>query len=155
MFSFLPVLVTAAVPAPTAEHAIRKATPVLVVERIEPSLSLWVERLGFEKTAEVPEGGRLGFVILARGGIEIMYQTRESVATEIETADLPRALLPPQGSQTTLFLEIDNLDDVRKKLEGFDVLLPYRKTAYGAEELWLKEPGGHIIGFAQFPEPEP
>lgn len=28
----------------------------------------------------------------------------------------------------------------------------YRKTAYGAEELWMREPGGHIVGFAEFPK---
>jgi hypothetical protein len=130
---------------------LRKMTPVLVVDRIEPALPLWVDRLGFEKTAEVPEGDHLGFVILSKGGLEVMYQTRESVATEIAGADLPRALMPPAGSQTSLFCEVEDLDQIRKKLEGFDVLLSYRKTGYGSEELWLREPGGHIVGFAQFP----
>ena len=130
---------------------VRKMTPVLIVERIEPALQLWVDRLGFEKTAEVPEGDHLGFVILSREGLEIMYQTRESVQTEIATADLPRGLMPPAGSQTSLFCEVANLEEIRKKLEGFDVLLPYRKTFYGSEELWMREPGGHIVGFAQFP----
>jgi hypothetical protein len=130
---------------------VRKMTPVLIVERIEPALALWVDRLGFEKTTEVPEGDHLGFVILSRGGLEVMYQTRESVETEIATADLPRALMPQAGSQTSLFCEVENLDEIRKKLEGFDVLLSYRKTFYGSEELWMREPGGHIVGFAQFP----
>jgi len=43
------------------------------------------------------------------------------------------------------------LDEIREKLQGFHVLVPYRKTAYGAEELWLKEPGGNLIGFASIP----
>jgi hypothetical protein len=131
---------------------VRKMTPVLVVERIEPSLALWVERLGFEKAIEVPEGDHLGFVGLSREGLEVMYQTRESVETEIATADLPRALLPDPKSRTTLFCEVDDLREIRERLSGLDVLLPYRKTAYGAEELWLREPGGHIVGFAEFPK---
>jgi hypothetical protein len=76
---------------------VRKMTPVLVVDRIEPSIELWVDRLGFEKTLEVPEGGHLGFAAFAWEGLEIMYQTRESVETEVRTADLPRALLPDDG----------------------------------------------------------
>lgn len=153
MFRLLPLFVTAtALRAAAADKPIRRVTPVLIVDRIEPALALWVDRLGFEKTAEVPEGDHLGFVILSRDGLEIMYQTRQSVAAEIETADLPRALLPPAGSQTALFCEVEDLEEIRQKLQGFEILLSYRKTSYGAEELWLREPGGHVIGFAQFPE---
>lgn len=131
--------------------SVRKMTPVLIVERIEPSIELWVDRLGFEKTIEVPEGDHLGFAAFAREGLEIMYQTRESVETEVRTADLPKALLPVAANRTTLFCEVSDLKAIREKLQGLDILLPYRKTAYGAEELWMKEPGGHIVGFAEFP----
>jgi uncharacterized glyoxalase superfamily protein PhnB len=130
----------------------KKLTPVLVVEEIEPSLRLWVERLGFEKTAEVPEGDKLGFVILARGGVEIMYQTRLSAEREVEREGLPQAMRPVPG-RTALFIELDGvseLDEIRQKVEGFEVIVPYRETAYGAKELWLREPGGHLVGFAAF-----
>ncbi|HUP61024.1 MAG TPA: hypothetical protein VNA69_11450 [Thermoanaerobaculia bacterium] len=40
-----------------------KITPVLIVPAIEPVLPLW-ESIGFTRTAEVPHGDRLGFVIL-------------------------------------------------------------------------------------------
>jgi len=43
-----------------------KITPVLVVEEIEPCLPFWVDRLGFQNVAQVPEGDSLGFVILVR-----------------------------------------------------------------------------------------
>jgi len=132
--------------------SVRKMTPVLVVERIEPSIELWVDRLGFEKTIEVPEGDHLGFAIFAREGLEIMYQTRESVETEVRTAELPKALVPAEESRTTLFCEVSDLKAIREKLQGLEILLPFRKTAYGSEELWMREPGGHIVGFAEFPK---
>ena len=132
--------------------SVRKMTPVLIVDRIEPSIALWVDRLGFEKTIEVPEGDHLGFAAFASEGIEVMYQTRESVETEVRTAGLPRELLPAAGSRATLFCEVADLKAIREKLRGFEVLLSYRKTAYGAEELWMREPGGHIVGFAEFPK---
>jgi len=132
--------------------SVRKMTPVLIVDRIEPSLALWVDRLGFEKTIDVPEGDHLGFAAVVSGGIEIMYQTRESVETEVRSADLPKALLPVEGSRTTLFCEVEDLKAIRERLQGLEILLPYRKTAYGAEELWMREPGGHIVGFAEFPK---
>ncbi|HEY1213491.1 MAG TPA: hypothetical protein VGE93_07640 [Bryobacteraceae bacterium] len=52
-----------------------KITPILTVERIETSLPFWVERMGLEKTVEMPDGDRLGFVILTRSGTELMLQT--------------------------------------------------------------------------------
>ncbi len=131
--------------------SVRKMTPVLVVERIEPSIAFWLDRLGFEKTLEVPEGDHLGFAAFEGDGIEVMYQTRESVETEVRSAGLPEELLPAAGSRTTLFCEVSDLKAIREKLQGFEILLSYRKTAYGAEELWVREPGGHIVGFAEFP----
>ena len=62
---------------------ISKLTPVLMVEAIEPVLDFWIKRLGFNKTTEVPHEGHLGFVILEKDGIEIMYQTKASVAADI------------------------------------------------------------------------
>jgi len=55
----------------------KKLTPVIIVDQIEPCLPFWIERLGFIKTAEVPEGDKLGFVILVKGNVEIMYQTKQ------------------------------------------------------------------------------
>jgi len=127
----------------------KKVTPILVVEEIEPSLRLWVDRLGFQKTAEVPEGEKLGFVILARDGLEIMYQSRLSIEREVEREGLPQAMKAAPGG-STLFIEVSDLDEIRRKVEGFDVLVPHRETSYGAHELWLREPGGHLIGFAAF-----
>ena len=45
---------------------VKKLTPVLMVDAIEPCLPLWTERLGWTKTAEAPDGDKIGFVILAR-----------------------------------------------------------------------------------------
>lgn len=124
----------------------KKVTPVLYVEEIEPALPFWMERLGFEKTAEVPHGDRLGFVILQRGGVEIMYQTRDSVLD-----DLPELGTIPTGG-SMLFVEVDDLDAVERALEGIPPVTPRRKTFYGSEELVVREPAGNIVNFAQFPE---
>ena len=34
---------------------VKKITPILFAEEIEPCLKFWMERLGFEKTIDVPE----------------------------------------------------------------------------------------------------
>jgi len=61
---------------------LRKATPVLVVERIEPVLGFW-HKVGMKAVTEVPGEGGLVFVILAAAGLEIMYQTAASVRTDL------------------------------------------------------------------------
>lgn len=122
----------------------KRLTPVLYVEEIEPVLSFWTERLGFSITAEVPEGDHLGFVILEKGGVQIMYQTRASVARDIPQL----ASAPMRGS--FLFIEVENIEEVQKALEGIALVVPRRKTFYGAQELIVREPGGNVVTFAQF-----
>ena len=122
----------------------RRLTPVLLVDAIEPALAFWVDRLGFQKTTEVPHDGRLGFVILVRDGIEVMYQTKDSIA-----ADVPALAQSPQQG-TFQFFEVDDLDAVAKQLKGVTPLVPRRKTFYGADELVVREPCGNVVTFAQF-----
>jgi len=45
-----------------------KITPMIYAPAIEPELKFWVDQLGFTKTVEVPDGDKLGFVILMKGG---------------------------------------------------------------------------------------
>ena len=120
-----------------------KLTPVLIVEEIEKSLPFWMERLGFAKTVEVPEGPRLGFVILVKDGAELMLQTRESIRK-----DAP-ATLPPEGAGiTSLFVVVEDFDDLLKRIEGCEIILPERTTWYGMREIAVREPSGHTVVFA-------
>jgi len=41
---------------------VKRITPVLLVKEIEPIIPFWVDRLGFARTIEVPDGHKLGFV---------------------------------------------------------------------------------------------
>ncbi len=57
----------------------KKLTPVLLVEEIEPCLAFWVERLGFQKVTEVPEGNKLGFVILVKDCVTVEAEGADCV----------------------------------------------------------------------------
>lgn len=122
----------------------KKLTPILYVEEIEPVLRFWVDRLGFAQAVEVPEGNRLGFVILEKNGVEIMYQTRQSVE-----ADIPDLANSPMGG-SFLFIEVENLDAIEQSLEGIPLVMPRRRTFYGADEIIVREPAGNAVTFAQF-----
>jgi hypothetical protein len=86
---------------------IKRITPVLYVKEVEPCVTFWVERLGFTKTAEVPDDGRLGFVILQRDGLEIMYQSLASAEK-----DAPAAAREVNGGPAFLYVEVDNLQSI-------------------------------------------
>jgi hypothetical protein len=121
-----------------------KITPVLIVEDIEKSLVFWVERMGFAVTVNVPEGDRFGFVILVRDAAELMMQTLSSVRK-----DEPK--FAPDGINTkgcVLFLEVEDFADVKKRLEGYPIVMPERVTFYGMREIGVSEPGGHTVIFA-------
>ena len=121
---------------------LKRISPVLFVDAVEPCLPFW-EALGFARTVEVPDNkGKLGFVILVRDGLEVMYQSRTSLK-----GDLP--VLAEGPWRSALYLEVDDLEAVTGLVKDAQVVQPRRKTAYGAEELWVREPGGNIIAFAQ------
>ena len=128
---------------------LNKLSPVLVVDAIEPCLPFWVDRLGFAKIAEVPEGNRLGFVILQKDGIEVMYQSRESVRK-----DIPAMANVPAGGTTissplTAFSIVADVAAIEKAVKGLEIVVPRRKTFYGADEIGVREPGGNAVIFGQ------
>ena len=116
-------------------------TPILFVEAIEPCLGFW-ETLGFEATVKVPDGDALGFVILNNGPVEVMYQTRASVAKDVPAmADFP--------SSSILYIHVTNIDEVIAALGDSPVLVPKRETFYGATEYGVREPGGNAVSFSE------
>ncbi len=123
---------------------VKKVTPILFVEEIEPCMKFWMDRLGFEKTVEVPEGNKLGFVILQKGSVELMYQTYASVAK-----DVPVLSQVVRKGPTFLYVEVENLDAIIRAMKGAEVVMPVRTTFYGAKEIGMKDPAGHFITFAQ------
>ena len=124
---------------------VKKPTPILVVAAIEPCLAFWTDQLGFARTAEVPEGDRLGFVILAKDGVEVMYQTRSGIA-----ADILEVAESGAGTKSLLFIEVADVADVAQRLAGHEVVVPMRETFYGATEIFFRAPCGTVVGFAQF-----
>jgi len=130
---------------------LRKATPVLIVDRIEPVLPFWT-KLGLTATTEVPDqnaiDGRLAFVILAGGGVEVMYQTVASVKEDLVKSASAKDAFRAAPQQTTLYVEVDRLADVESQLLG-EVVMPERKTFYGSTEMGYADPAGNIVVFSE------
>jgi uncharacterized glyoxalase superfamily protein PhnB len=124
---------------------LERLTPVLVVNEVESGIRFWTERLGFKVTNEVPgPDGKLVFASVEKDGIEVMYQTRASVL-----ADTPALGATLDGHSVTLFVTVSDINKVEKALRGAPVVKPRHKTFYGSTEIYVREPGGNTVGFAQ------
>jgi uncharacterized glyoxalase superfamily protein PhnB len=136
---------TSATPGSGEFPALQRLTPVLVVESVRDCLPFWTDRLGFEITNHVPgPDGSMIFAILERSGIEVMYQSSESVLAD---GTMTRAEL--DGHSVALFITVSSLDDVERRLAGAPVVKARHDTFYGSTEIYVKEPGGNTVGFAQ------
>lgn len=123
---------------------LKKVVPIIAVDAIEPCLPFWTDRLGFALTVQVPHEDRIGFVILAKDGCEVMYQSRASME-----ADIPGVAANSAGHGITLYIDVDDINAVERVMAGLEVVVPRRTTFYGAEEIFVRSPCGTVVGFAQ------
>jgi uncharacterized glyoxalase superfamily protein PhnB len=119
----------------------KKLTPNLIVESIEKCLPFWVERVGFTKILDAPEGDRLGFVILQHGKVELMLQSRASVLKDVPA-------IASGAHRTVLYFEVEDLAAIRQRLKDWPFVVPERKTSYGAREIIVRDPEGNAVFFA-------
>src|SRR5579862_8894556 len=109
---------------------VKRITPVLLVNDIEPQVHFWVGRLGFTKTIEVPDGKKLAFVAFQKGSAEVMYQTYASVEK-----DAPPEVAATAGKGPSyLYMEVDNLDAVLAAMKDLNLVMPVRTAFYGMRE---------------------
>jgi len=124
---------------------VKRITPVLLVREIEPIVPFWVDRLGFAKIIEVPDGNKLGFIAFQKGTAEVMYQTYASVEK-----DAPKEVSGTAGKGPTyLYMEVDDLGAVLAAMKDVKIVMPVRTAFYGMREFTVQDPGGHFITFAQ------
>ena len=113
-----------------------RITAVLLVKEIEPLVPFWVDRLGFTKIIEVPDGNKLGFVAFQKGPAEVMYQTYASVEKDAPQEVSATARKGP----TYLYMEVDNLDAVLAVMKDVHLVMPVRTAFYGMKEFSVQDP---------------
>lgn len=129
----------------TAVPRLKHLAPVLIVDQVEPCIQFWTDRFRFTAANQVPgPDGALMFASVERGGLEIMYQSRASVL-----ADSPATASELGGHSVALFITVDDLDGIERAVQGAPVVKPRHQTFYGSTELYVREPGGNVVGLAQ------
>jgi uncharacterized glyoxalase superfamily protein PhnB len=123
---------------------VKKITPILFAEELEPCIRFWTEQIGFQKTIEVPEGNKIAFVLLEKNGLELMYQSFASA--EKDNAATGAAA---RRGPSFLYIEVAEIDAAHEAIKGAEIVMPMRTTFYHAKEFGIKDPVGHYLIFAQ------
>src|SRR3954467_8603823 len=91
-----------------ASFSLKQLTPVLIVDDVASGIAFWHEKLGFAKENEVPgDDGKLVFASVNKDGVEIMYQTRASVAEQS-----PAQAGELTGNSIALFITVPSMADL-------------------------------------------
>ncbi len=123
---------------------VKKITPILFANELEPCIQFWTEQMGFQKTIEVPEGDKVGFALVEKNGVELMYQSFSSA--EKDNAATGAAA---RKGPSFLYIEVADIDAAQAATKGAEIVMPMRTTFYQAKEFGIKDPVGHYLIFAQ------
>jgi len=135
-------------------------TPNLMSQDLNASVVFYRDILGFQFLAGMPFAGehpvdvfqddiRLQWAMLALDGAKVMFQARTSMAREY----------PPLGdaeigASATLYLEVESLDPLLRRLDaGVELLLPDHVTFYGMREVWIRDNNGYLLVLAEKANP--
>jgi uncharacterized glyoxalase superfamily protein PhnB len=125
---------------------LKKLTPNLVVRDVEASLNFYRTVLGFQPGFTVPDAPPYVFGSVASDGVEIFFNDQKAVAE-----DYPALGAKPIGGSITLFIEVDGIEDVLKKVQqhGAKITMPMKDQFYGMREFAFEDPEGWVVTIAE------
>ncbi len=130
--------------------------PNLMVNDVDRTVDYYLRVLGFDFAMGVTDEGRqpvfawpaaetLCYAMVASGAVQIMFQSKKSLAAELPSLENARP-----GGAFTLYIECDDLD---ARYAALDEDTPFLKrphvTFYGMREFYIKDINGYILAFAQ------
>lgn len=133
----------------------KKITANIIVNNVNESLDFYEKILDFSLVMAVPEGSHqvitvrdavtpLGFAIIRRDGVELMLQSRKSLADE-----LPSLAATPVGTSFTLYIQVDDIEALYRAIKEKAVFIEdLHTTFYGAREFCIRDSGGNVLTFA-------
>jgi uncharacterized glyoxalase superfamily protein PhnB len=136
---------------------IRKFWTNMMVNDIHGAIAFYRDVLGFEHVMSVPaqsdevlmdyDGSRpLVYALIRCGAVELMFQERASLQENVPAFDG----VSQHGGTLTFYFEVDDIEDMARRLAGHARMVKeLHTTFYGMRELYVKDPEGYILGFAQ------
>ena len=120
---------------------LKKVTPVLLADNVKACVDFW-SNFDLEMTMSVPEPGGLMFAILTNEHVELMYQS-------IASAQADNAAAVEGVNKSVIFIEVESIDSIVPVAQQYEVVKPLHDTPYGSREIYIRDPAGHLVGFAE------
>lgn len=118
-------------------------SPNIFVNDINKTIDFYKE-LGFNVVTTVPEQGDIFWAMMTCGNVTFMFQTFESLGTELPT------ISRQNGGSLLLYIQTS---DIRKFFDrikdNVKVVKELEKTFYGATEFSIEDNNGYLLTFAE------
>lgn len=125
---------------PALKTTYRRLSPVFLVDRVEPCIEFWAERLGFDIRLQVDGADGIEFVILGKDDAEVIYRSAESL-----NLDAPGLLDSDHQPWDILHVQVDDLEEILPRLDGLEIVVPLRESGFGGREIYVTEPSGRLV----------
>ena len=118
-------------------------SPNIFVKDIEQTIDVY-KQLGFKVVTTVPEQGDIFWAMMTCGNITFMFQTFESLGTELPM------ISRQSGGSLLLYIQTTEIrkffDHVKDKVK---VVKELEKTFYGATEFSIEDNNGYVLTFTE------
>ena len=116
-----------------------------MVEDVAETLSFYKEVLAFEVVMILPETEPFDFAIVNRDGVELMFQSRESLSENV-----PALTGSPIAASQTFYIEVTGLNDLYEQLrDKVEIVVDLHTTFYGTQEVYFRDINGYILSFSE------
>lgn len=135
---------------------LKKLTPNLMVQDVKKSVKFYTDVLGFtldmavaknsqEIETKIDESKEYVYAMVRRDEVFFMIMEKE-----IFSEDLPVLKGREIGASLSLYIDVDNIDEIYDSLKGkVEMSKDLHTTWYGMQEFYIKDCDGYILGFAQ------
>ena len=135
----------------------QKLTPNFSVRNVRETVKFYQDILGFKFEMAVPDGletiendissykGEYAYAMVSKDDVYVMF-----LKTDSFEKDIPGLKGFPQGASVLFYIDVEDIDDVYKKLKGrVELVKELETTWYGMREFYIKDCNGYILGFAE------
>jgi len=133
----------------------KKLTPNMAVKDVRESVNYYVENFGFKLVMAVSEdkssigdelvdGKEYIWANVMNGDVGFMFQKEDSFIDDIGE------VYAKLGASSTYYIEVEKIDELYAKVKDrVEIHKTIDTTWYGAEEFYVCDCNGYILGFSQ------
>jgi uncharacterized glyoxalase superfamily protein PhnB len=116
-----------------------------MVEDVQQTIHFYRDVLGFDTLTTVEDAGEVGFAIVRRDNVELMFQSRKSLSENV-----PALAGSSIGASQTFYIEVSDIDQLHARLKGkVDIVVDLHTTFYGTREFYFRDVNGYILSFSE------